>query len=251
MKPQTKILLESNLKELHLSSMLRNYEKILTQNQSPEELLLELTMLELEDKTTRRQIHRIREAKFPIIKTFDTFDFNVIDPEASRQIKQLMSGEYIKQGQNIIFIGGSGTGKTHIATSLAYEACKAGKRVRFTTICSLVNELIEARQGAELKRVLEKFSRYELLVIDEVGYIPLSKEGAELIFQLFSMRHEKASMIFTSNLPFQEWTQVFGEANLTVALLDRVTHKAPVITMIGESYRFKESLKKHKVLAKK
>lgn len=251
MKAQTKILLESNLKELHLSSMLKNYEKIFTQNQNPEELLLELTMLELEDKTSRKQINRIREAKFPIVKTFDTFDFSIIDPEASRQIKQLISGDYINQNLNLIFIGGSGTGKTHVATSLAYEACKAGKRVRFTTICSLVNELIESRQGIDLKRVLEKFSRYELLVIDEVGYIPLSKEGAELIFQLFSMRHEKASMIFTSNLPFQEWTQVFGEANLTVALLDRVTHKAPVITMLGESYRFKESLKKHKVIAKK
>src|SRR5690606_33735166 len=121
MKAQTKILLESNLKELNLSSMLRNYEKILTQNQSPEELLLELTMVELEERTTRRQINRIREAKFPIIKTFDTFDFSIIDPDASRQIKQLMAGDYIKQGLNLIFIGSSGTGKTHIATSLAYE----------------------------------------------------------------------------------------------------------------------------------
>ena len=250
MKAQTKILLESNFKELHLSAMLKNYEKILSQNNPPEELLLELTMLELEEKTSRRQISRIREAKFPIIKTFDSFDFSVIDPEASRQIKQLMSGDYINQGLNLIFIGGSGTGKTHIATSLAYEACKAGKKVKFTTICSLVNELVEANQGLELKRLLEKFSRYELLVIDEIGYIPLSKEGAELIFQLFSMRHEKASMIFTTNLPFQEWTQFFGEANLTVAFLDRVTHKAPVIKMIGESYRFKESLKKHKALTK-
>lgn len=250
MKAQTKILLESNLKELRLPAMFRNFEKVLSQNQSPEEYLLELTMLELEERLTRRQINRIREAKFPIIKTFDTFDFSAIDPEASRQVKGLMSGDYINTGLNVILIGGSGTGKTHVATSLAYEACKVGKRVRFITICSLVNKLIEAREGTKLERLMEKLSRYELLVIDEVGYTPLSKEGAELVFQLFSGRHEKASMIFTTNLPFQEWTQVFGEANLTVALLDRVTHKAPVIKMIGESYRFKESLKKHKAIAK-
>jgi len=242
--------LESNLKELRLPSMLRNYEKILSQNQGPDEYLLELTMLELEERTTRKQINRIREAKFPIVKTFDNFDFSAIDPEASRQIKGLMSGDYINAGLNVIFIGGSGTGKTHVATSLAYEACKAGKKVRFITICSLANKLIEAGEGSGLERVMEKFARYELLIIDEVGYTPLSKQGAELLFQLFSGRHEKASMIFTTNLPFQEWTQVFGEANLTVALLDRVTHKAPVIKMIGESYRFKESLKKHKTIAK-
>lgn len=250
MKPQIKILLESNLRELRLSSMLKNYEKILSQNKSAEELLVELTMLELEDKVTRKQLSRIKEAKFPLVKTFDTFDFSVIDPEVSRQVKKLISGEYLEQKLNLILIGGSGTGKTHVATALAYEACKAGKRVRFTTICSLMNELIEAKSGLELKRTLDKLARYELLVVDEVGYVPLSKEGAELMFQLFSLRHEKSSMIFTTNLPFQEWTQVFGEANLTTALLDRVTHKAPVIKMLGESYRFKESLKKHKSLVK-
>src|SRR5690606_9698828 len=128
----------------------------------------------LEERFSKRQIRRIKEAKFPIIKTFDNFDFSVIDTEAARKIKELITGGYITDGRNVIFIGGSGTGKTHVATSLAYEACKEGKRVIFTTICKLMNELVEASKGKELQRLLEKYSRYELLVIDEVGYVPLS-----------------------------------------------------------------------------
>lgn len=250
MKTQTKLLVENNLKELKLSAMLRNYEQLLREVKVPEEFLLELTMLEIEGRVTRRQAQRIKESKFPLIKTLDSFDFSAINPVAAQEIKSLCSGTYLLEYRNVLFLGGSGTGKTHAACGLAYEACKSGKRVRFTTICSLMNELVEARKGLELQRILERFARYDLLVVDEVGYVPLSKEGSDLIFQLFSMRHEKASIIFTTNLPFQEWTQVFGEANLTVALLDRVTHRAHIIEMNGESYRFKETIKNHSISKK-
>jgi len=131
-----------------------------------------------------------------------------------------------------------------MATGMGVEACRQGKRVRFITGCGLVNELIESRSERVLSRLIDKYARYDLLIIDELGYVPFSKEGAELLFQVLAQRHEKASVIITSNLGFADWTQIFGEATLTAALLDRLTHKAHIITCAWESFRLRESLKR-------
>ena len=161
-----------------------------------------------------------------------------------RLVKELSDGEYIKNHQNIIFLGKSGTGKTHLATALGMEACRSGIRTRFITGCGLVNELIEARDEKVLSRIIKRYSSYGLLIIDELGYVPFSKEGAELLFQVLAGRHEQKSVIITTNKGFADWTELFGDPSLTAALLDRVTHKAHIINCSWESYRLKETLKK-------
>ena len=152
-------------------------------------------------------------------------------------------GEYISQHRNVIFLGKSGTGKTHLATGLGVEACRQGISTRFVTGCGLANELLEANQGHTLRRMIHRYARYGLLILDELGYVPFSKEGAELLFQVLAERHERGSVIITSNLGFADWTQVFGEPTLTAALLDRLTHKANIISCDWESFRLQESLK--------
>jgi DNA replication protein DnaC len=211
-----------------------------------DEFLLGLTEIELQVRSDNRFKRRMREAKFPLLKTFETFDFDATLDLDRRFIHELATGEYIQEYRNIIFLGKSGTGKTHLATSLAVEACKQGVRTRFATCCGLANELIEARHERELSRVIRRYARYGLLVIDELGYVPLAKEGADLLFQVFAERHEKGSVIVTTNLGFADWTQVFGDANLTAALLDRLTHKAHILNCNWESYRLKDTLKQTK-----
>jgi DNA replication protein DnaC len=151
--------------------------------------------------------------------------------------------DYIKERRNIIFLGRSGTGKTHLATALGVEACKKNYRTRFVSCYTLVNELIEARQDKDLQRLIQRYSRYELLILDELGYIPFSREGSELLFQVLAERQEKGSVIITTNLGFADWTQVFGDPVMTAALLDRLTHKAHIVNCQWESYRLKQSLK--------
>jgi DNA replication protein DnaC len=172
----------------------------------------------------------------------DEFDYHAAPGLDRRLLHQLASGEYISRHRNVIFLGKSGTGKTHLATALGVEACRQGIVARFVTGCGLANELIEARQGHTLSRLIQRYARYGLLILDELGYVPFSKEGAELLFQVLAERHEQRSVIITSNLGFADWTQVFGEPTLTAALLDRLTHKAHIVTCDWESYRLKESL---------
>ncbi|MBW1982959.1 MAG: IS21-like element helper ATPase IstB [Deltaproteobacteria bacterium] len=247
------VLLE-NLKALKLSTMVRHFDSHLRQarenSMDYSAFLLGLTEVELQVRAENRFKRRIREAKFPLLKTFETFDFDATPDLDRRFIHELARGEYIGQHRNIIFMGKSGTGKTHLATSLAVEACKQGVRTRFVTCCALANELIEARHERELSRVIQRYARYGLLVLDELGYVPLSKEGADLLFQVFAERHEKGSVIVTTNLGFADWTQVFGDANLTAALLDRLTHKAHILNCNWESYRLKDTLKHRKKLKK-
>jgi DNA replication protein DnaC len=247
MKDSTKIVLDQNLKELKLSTMLSHYPTFARQavesSLSYEEFLLSLTEMELRIRGENRLKRRIKDARFPLLKTLEAFNFDAAPGLDRRLIRQVMSGQYIINRQNIIFLGKSGTGKTHLATGLGVEACRQGRRVRFITGCGLVNELIESRTDRTLSRLLSKYGRYDLLIIDELGYVPFSKEGAELLFQVFAQRHEKASVIITSNLGFADWTQIFGEATLTAALLDRLTHKAQIITCSWESFRLRETLK--------
>lgn len=244
------MVLAQNLKALKLSTMVRNLDSHLRQarenSMDYDEFLLGLTEIELQVRSDNRFKRRMREAKFPLLKTFETFDFDATPDLDRRFIHELATGEYIREYRNIIFLGKSGTGKTHLATSLAVEACKQGVRTRFVTCCGLANELIEARHERELSRVIQRYARYGLLVLDELGYVPLSKEGADLLFQVFAERHEKGSVIVTTNLGFADWTQVFGDANLTAALLDRLTHKAHILNCNWESYRLKDTLKQTK-----
>jgi len=247
MNAAMKALLLDHLQTLRLTTMMKNLEAKLRQAKENkiayEEFLLNLTEIEVQVRKENGCKRRIREAAFPLLKPLETFDFQAAPDLDVRFIKELATGEFIKEKRNVIFLGKSGTGKTHLATALGLEACTAGYRTRFVTGCSLANELIEARDEKVLSRVIKRYAGYGLLIIDELGYVPFSKEGAELLFQVLAERHEKKSVIITTNMGFGDWTQIFGDPNLTGALLDRITHKAHVINCSWESYRLKETLK--------
>lgn len=211
-----------------------------------EEFLLNLTEIEVQVRRENGRKRRTREAGFPLLKPLETFDFEAATDLDVRYIQELTTGEYIEEKRNVIFLGKSGTGKTHLATALGMEACTSGYRTRFVTGCGLANELIEARDEKILSRVIKRYAGYGLLIIDELGYVPFSKEGAELLFQVLAERHEKRPVIITTNMGFGDWTQIFGDPNLTGALLDRITHKAHIINCTWESYRLKETLKNKK-----
>jgi len=242
-----KALLIENLKALKMSAMITNLDSHLRQARQDkldyDEFLLNLTEIEVQVRLENGRKRRLREAKFPLLKPLETFKFEEAQDLDVRLIKELSACEYVKQSRNIIFIGKSGTGKTHLATALGMEACSQGVRTRFVTGCGLANELIEARDEKILSRVINRYAGYGLLIIDELGYVPFSKEGAELLFQVLAERHERKSVIITSNMGFGDWTQIFGDPNLTAALLDRITHKAHIINCTWESYRLKETLK--------
>jgi len=241
------IELRANLKELKLSTMVGNLEALFRRARENgidyEDFLLELTTAELQARSESRLSRRIREAKFPIVKPIETFDLSAVPELDIRLFRELAGASYIHEKRNVIFLGRSGTGKTHMATALGLEACRNNFRTRFVSCYGLVNELIESRQERTLQRLLQRYSRYDLLILDELGYIPFSKEGSELLFQVLAERHEKGSVMITTNLGFADWTQVFGDPVMTSALLDRVTHKSHIINCIWESYRLKQSLK--------
>jgi len=248
MNAATNAALASNLQNLNLSNVANNLESFLRQASESgldhAQFLLELTEYEIQIKTENRLKRRIKEAKFPLMKTFENFEWEAAPDLDRKLINELCTGEYIKERKNVIFIGSSGTGKSHLATALGVEACKQGTRTRFVTAYGLANELIEARNDKDLQKLLQRYSRYGLLIVDELGYVPFSREGAELLFQVLAERHERGSVIMTSNLGFGDWTQVFGDGNLTAALLDRLTHNAHIINCNWESYRLRESKNK-------
>lgn len=240
------IELRANLKELKLSTMARNLEASFRQARESgidyEEFLVALTTAELQARSENRLARRMREAKFPLLKPMETFDLEAVPELDIRVFRDLCGCDYIREKRNVIFSGRSGTGKTHMATALGIEACRNNYRTRFITCYGLVNELIEAREERVLQRILKRYARYDLLILDELGYIPFSKEGSELLFQVLAERHEKGSVMITTNLGFADWTQVFGDPVMTAALLDRLTHKAHIINCTWESYRLKQSL---------
>lgn len=247
MKASTEMLLKENLKALNLTHMASNLVSLVRQAQENgtihEDFILALTEVELQMRAESRLKRKLREAKFPLLKTLEQFDYGSAQTLDKRLIRELESGEYLGAHRNIIFVGKSGTGKTHLATGLAVAACRQGINARFVTGCGLSMELVEAQSERRLSRVIQKYARYGLLVVDELGYVPFSKESAELLFQVLAERHERGSVIITSNLGFADWTQVFGDPTLTATLLDRLTHKAHIINCTWESYRLKETLK--------
>jgi DNA replication protein DnaC len=242
-----KAMLIENLKSLKLSTMIRNLQSHLRQAKQDkldyDEFLLNLTEAEVQVRKENGCKRRLRDAKFPLLKPLETFDFEAATGLDARLIKELSSCEYVDKSRNVILMGKSGTGKTHLATGLGMEACKHGIRTRFVTGCALANELIEARDEKILARAVKRYAGYGLLIIDELGYVPFSKEGAQLIFQILAERHERKPVMITTNLGFGDWTQIFGDPSMTAALLDRVTHKAHVINCTWESYRLKQTLK--------
>ena len=202
-----------------------------------------LLAMEVDERERHTVARRIQDARLPRLKTIDDFDFSQSLIAATR-IRELADGSYIQRAEPIVLIGECGTGKTHLATALCVAACQQKKRVRFTTAAALVNELVEAKHQNQLRRSLARWSRYELIAIDEVGYVPLADVGAELLFQVISDRAERATIIMTTNLPFSEWTQVFNNVRLCKALLDRVTDRAHILETGTESYRFRRTLEK-------
>jgi DNA replication protein DnaC len=207
------------------------------------EALLAAELEERERKTIERRIH---EAHLPRLKTLEEFDFAQSPKVSAIQIQELAQGGYLTRAEPIIFIGDSGTGKTHLLTGLCVAACRQKHRVRFATAAALVNELVEAKHQLQLRRVLTRWSRYDLIAIDEVGYVPMADVGAEFLFQVIAERAEKTAVILTTNLPFSEWTQVIPNARLCKALIDRITDRAHIVETGTESFRFRRSLQRRK-----
>ena len=197
---------------------------------------------EADERERRAVARRIQEAHLPRAKTLEEFDFAQAPEISPARIGSLAEGGYIERAEPVVFIGDSGTGKTHLLSGLCVAACRQKRRVRFTTAANLVNELVEAKHQLQLRRVLTRWERYELVAIDEVGYVPVAEVGAEFLFQVIAERAEKASVILTTNLPFSEWTQVIPNARLCKALLDRITDRAHIIDTGKESFRFRRSL---------
>jgi DNA replication protein DnaC len=239
------VLLQHHLKLLRLPTFLREYDKVARQCAQEQvdypRYLLRLAELELVDRERRATERRIHQACFPVVKSLDSFDFLAIPSLNKTLVLELARCEFLLRRENVLLLGNSGTGKTHVALALGLAACQRGHRVRFTTAAALVHELMEARDEKRLLRLQKLLASCELLVVDELGFVPLSKTGAELLFEVFSQRYERGSTLVTSNLPFQEWTEVLGSERLTGALLDRLTHHVHILEMNGDSYRLKQS----------
>ena len=239
------LLLTHHLAALKLPTFLREYDKLARQCAAEgidyPRYLLRLAELELIERERRSVERRVKEARFPATKSLDSFNFLALPSLNKALVLELARGEYIARRENIIALGNSGTGKTHLALGLGLAACQKGLSVGFTTAAALVHELIEARDEKRLRRLQRQLAGYKLLIIDELGYVPLSQTGAELLFEVFSQRYERGSTLVTSNLPFDEWTSVFASERLTGALLDRLTHHVHILEMNGESYRLKQS----------
>jgi len=233
--------LDYYLDTLKLKSMRDNYQKEaeegLKAGTSYEKFLYRLSEQEVLSRLNRQVQMRIKKAQFPSLKTLDSFDFQVLPTLNKKKVMDLMEMSYIDKAENILALGNSGTGKTHLAIALGMQACQNGQSVLFKTAAQLVHELTEAHDAKKFLNLQKKLKSYKLLIIDELGYVPFSKTGAELLFEVFSQRYEQAALIVTSNLPFEEWPQVFGCSRLTGALLDRLTHHVHILEMNGPSYR--------------
>ena len=245
MRNRSTVLLQHHLKELKLPTFLREYGKMAalcaSEGVDYPDYLLRLAELELIDRHHRMVERRIRAARFSAVKSLDTFDFLAIPSVNKQLVMQLARYEHIHRRENVIAMGNSGTGKTRVALGLGLAACQRGISVGFATASSLVHQLMEASDERRLLNLQKKLARFKLLIIDELGFVPLSKIGAELLFEIISQRYERGSILIPTNLPFDEWAEVFGSERLTGALLDRLTHHVHILQMNGESYRLKQS----------
>ncbi|MDH3981463.1 MAG: IS21-like element helper ATPase IstB [Kiritimatiellaceae bacterium] len=244
------VLLEHYLKTLKLPSILREHRKMASVCQAEgadyATYLLRLIEQEIHDREQRAAERRLKSARFPVVKTLDSFRFEAQPSINQPLVRELAHGEFIKERENVLLIGNSGTGKTHLATALAFAACQMGFKIRFFGVTGLVTQLLERREERQLERFFKQLDRLDLLVLDELGYVPFSKAGAELLFEVISRAYERTSLIVTTNLPFESWTEVMGSQRLTGALLDRLTHRVHILEANGESFRLQDSVRRRK-----
>jgi DNA replication protein DnaC len=221
-------------------------EQAVKENHSHIRYLEALLAMESEERDRHAIDNRMRDAQLPRMKTLEEFDFAQAPKIPAARIRELAEGGYIDRSEPVVLIGECGTGKSHLATGLCVAACRQKRRVRFTTAAALVNELVEAKQNNQVRRMMSRWQRYELIALDEVGYVPLADVGAEFLFQVISERAERAAIIVTTNLPFSEWTTVFPNPRLCKALLDRITDRAHIIETGTESFRFRRTAERRK-----
>ena len=237
-------LLDSYLRQLRLPTFAKLYPQFAADaarnNHDTVRFLLALAEQEVNQRQLNMLQQRLKTARFPVIKELADFDFSCLPMLNKAQILDLARGEYIQQKQSLILIGNPGLGKTHLALGLASAACRDGRRVRFWTAAGLVNELIQAQDEHRLHRFIASALKLDLVVLDELGFIPFSQNGAQALFTFCSELYERLALIITTNLKFADWVQVFGDERLTAALLDRLTHHAHIIELLGESYRFRQ-----------
>jgi len=245
MSGESAVLLTHYLKQLKLPAILREYASVATVCMNDRAdyptYLLRLCERELLDRERRAAERRLKAARFPVVKTIDSFDFKAQPSLNEALVRELLRGEYIDAKENVLLMGSSGTGKSHLAVALGFAACAQGRKVRFVTVTGLVTELLEKREDKQLKRLLAQLEMYDLLILDELGYVPFSKAGAELLFDVVGRAYERQSLIVTTNLPFENWVDVMGNERLTGAMLDRLTHRVHILEANGESYRLKEA----------
>ena len=238
------VQLESDLKQLGLTTFVRNHAPFAAaavQNHSSyADYLGALATQEVNQREANTRQRRLKEAKLPVVKQLADFDFSALPSLNQQKVLQLAQGDYLRQAEPVILIGNPGLGKTHIATALAVEACRQHQRVRFYNTAALVNELLVAQQTHQVEKILSAAQRHHLIVLDELGFLPLSTLGAQLLFQFCSALYERVALIVTTNLKFADWTQIFGDERLTLALLDRLTHKAHILEFTGDSYRLRQ-----------
>lgn len=244
------VLLKHHLKALKLPAIVREAEKVAKRcaNENVDHLgfLLQLAEIELIERERRASQRRLKEARFPTLKSIEDFDF-LAQPSLNRVlVTELMRCEYIDRRENCLLVGSPGTGKSHLAIALGVIACGRGKRVRFFRVPELVTLLMEARDERSLGRLKTQIARWDLLILDELGYVPASKTGAELLFDVISQAYERTSVIVTTNLPFENWTEVLGSERLTGATLDRLTHRCHILEMNGASYRLKDAKRRRR-----
>lgn len=232
---QSALIYNASIREMVLD------DKAFPEPSSAIDLLYQVLIKEKGDRLVRAKSTRIRLANFPEKKLLEELKMNALPNDAQKKLPYLKSLDFIKSGQNVILTGSPGTGKSHIAVGLGIEACLAGYKVYFTSVSSLINQLKESRSERTLRSFELRFEKYDLVIVDELGYISFDKEGAELLFTHLSLRAGRSSTIITSNLSFARWEEVFQDPILTAALTDRLTHKSHVLNMIGPSYRMRET----------
>lgn len=231
-------------KELSLKAFAEQYEEVCRGNKSTDSVLLELCNYEMERRYSARVKRRIKQAGFPKIKTLAMLSYKVTPKLPKQTVQALSTCKYITRKENVLLVGDSGGGKTHLAIALGLEACRQDFSVKFFTVCQLANELLKAYKEGNIEKFMAKIRKYNVCIIDEIGYVTISKKGAELLFQVFSDRYEAGSLIVTSNLNFSTWTEVFIDKTMTTALLDRLTHNATIIKYDWGSVRFNQAMKR-------
>jgi DNA replication protein DnaC len=241
---QHQALLENYLRQLRLPTFAQNYQTFAQDaartNLSFERYLLALCQAEAEQRQANRIERSIINAKFPVLKELTSFDFSLVQGITKTRVLELSQGGYLNRAENMILMGNPGLGKSHIATGLALAACRQGKKVRFFGVASLVNDMLAANRDLRLSRFIKPFTRLDLVVLDELGFLPFSKDGGQVLFQLCSDLHERVSIMITTNLRFADWNGIFGDEIMTTSLLDRLTSKGHILEFVGESYRFRQ-----------